>query len=143
LDSRNGGVNKPVFQIKDSKLLGSAEDIVKTMINCSMSSDFDKKELSALIDTGAFFKNFKNQEIAKAILSTLTPRILVVLYYDEESNQVEFIKKQSNNSFDVGYISSTDPDSIFKATQIYIKNRFTFYDQRHITGSDILQPKTA
>ena len=61
------------------------------------------------------------------------------MYYNEETNQVEFIRGNGLT----GYISSTDPDLIYKATQVDISKRFTFYDQRHITGSDILQPKNA
>lgn len=46
-------------------------------------------------------------------------------------------------SITAGYLENSDPDYIGKTTQTGIDKRFTFYDQRHITGSDILQPKSA
>ena len=137
------GQNKHVYQIPDEVLKKSVRDIVETMIKSSLPIESERNDLSAIIDTGAFFKNYKNKDVAEAILNALNPRITVVLYYDEDSNQVEYMKRIDENTFEIGFISSTDPDIIFKTTQTDISKRFTFYDQRHITGSDILQPKTA
>ena len=149
-EKNNGGISlklikdsltarQNVYQLSESILKEDVAAIIDDMYQNSLN-DTEKQELSAIIDAGAFFKNFKNREVAKAILTILSNRIKIVLYYDEESNQVEFIR---SDSYAVGYISSTDPESIYKATQTEINKRFTYYDQRHITGSDILQPKTA
>jgi hypothetical protein len=144
-DSKSHSSNH-VLQLSDDILKEPAQKILRHMIKNSLNEK-EITELSAVIDVGAFFKNFKNREISIGIL-TIMKRIETVLYYDEESNQVEFIKRtsqphQTKLLYTVGYLSSTDPESILKATQSDISKRFTFYDQRHITGSDILQPKSA
>ena len=104
------------------------------------------EQVSAIIDTGAFFKNFTNLKVAESILQYFKGKITVVLFYDEISNQLKFIRGvfDSENlvSATVGYLENTDADFIKRTTQVDISSRFTFYDQRHITGSDILQPKT-
>lgn len=102
----------------------------------------------AIIDTGAFFKAFRNKSVAEGILKFFSLRINAVIYYNEETNQLEFIVREGSVtngilSYRSGYLTSSDPESIFKATGTDIQHRFTFYDQRHITGSDILQPKHA
>lgn len=120
---------------------------------------------SALIDVGAFFKNFRNAKVAESLLKIISPRIKCVLYYDEISNMlqyvVEMVKEDTSSetlgtgkshshssekrvrSFVHGKLALSDPDYITKATGYELKERFTFYDQRHITGSDILQPVDA
>ena len=142
----NGGIarklvkdsNEDLVQIiKDDMLNASLFDMISSMI----LGNLEVSRLSALIDVGAFFKNFKNRQIAEALLEALKSRIDVVIYYDEKSNEVEFIRRnRSDGTISCGYISSTDPETILKATQVEMNRRFTFYDQRHITGSDILQP---
>ena len=133
-----------VIRLKEHDL--NQQNIIEIVSKVFTAFDIHRVEdggrLSALIDTGAFFKNFTNLAVSTAILEVLQAEISVVLYYDEESNQVEFLKS-SESGFVSGPISSTDPDAIFKATQTDISKRFTFYDQRHITGSDILQSKDA
>jgi hypothetical protein len=102
------------------------------------------QHLSAIIDTGAFFKNFTNLQVAHGILEVFSDRIEAVLFYNEDTNQLEFIRKSSGTSSAIrGFLDTTDPDDMRKATQTSLAKRFTFYDQRHTTGSDILQHKSA
>jgi hypothetical protein len=149
-EKNNGGISyklvndshgNPVHQLTDNDLKEDISKIIDKMIS-GLKPEL-KSDLSAIIDAGAFFKNFKNRQVAEAIYNHFGQRFKAVLYYDEESNQVEYIKKANNSKFTVGYLSSTDPDFIQKTTQVGLNSRFTFYDQRHITGSDILQPKKA
>lgn len=144
-EKNNGGIslklindcdNGVVQELNDNVFKKSAEEMVRELMSLYPSGN-----VSAIIDTGAFFKNFKNIEVAKAILSVFD-RIKVVLYYDEDSNQLEFLIS-SEGSYTRGILETTDPDDITRTTQVEINSRFTFYDQRHITGSDIPQPKTA
>ena len=153
----NGGIalkliqdcnNAAVPQLSDEVFTLTAFEMIRkffgtfeAMPQCSID------RVSAIIDTGALFKNFTNLQVAEAILEYFKGKIRAVLYYDETSNQLQFIRGtfESGNivSTKTGYLETTDPDDILKATQVEIGSRFTFYDQRHITGSDILQPKSA
>ncbi len=109
----------------------SVEDLTCQILSSLLADE----NLYALIDVGAFLKNFKNRQVAKVILKLLDKRIKCVLYYDEDSNLVEFMTIDGS----IGRLTETDPDSITKATGHGKAARFTFYDQRHITGSDIAQ----
>jgi hypothetical protein len=149
-EKNNGGISyklvndshgNPVHQLTDNDLKEDISKIIDKMIS-GLKPEL-KSDLSAIIDAGSFFKNFKNRQVAEAIYNHFGQKFKAVLYYDEESNQVEYIKKTGNSKFTVGYISNTDPDFIQKTTQVGLNSRFTFYDQRHITGTDILQPKNA
>jgi hypothetical protein len=144
-EKNNGGIalklvrdcgNSKVQELNEEAFTKSVGEMVQDLMMLYPSND-----VSAIIDAGAFFKNFKNIQVAKAIL-TVCSRIKAVLYYDEYSNQLEFLRA-SNGSYTRGILETSDPDDIRKATEVEIGDRFTFYDQRHITGSDILQPKTA
>ncbi len=104
----------------------------------SMFSDIkdvkEKNEFNAIIDVGAFFKSFRNFEVARAALEFSDKE--VAIFYDEPSNQLHYVKKPD---FKDVLLGSSDPVSISMITGASVEKRFTFYDQRHITGSDILQ----
>ena len=148
----NGGIslklindcnNAVIPELPDDSFSKNAFDLMGDFFNLfEGNNQVPIDQVSAIIDTGAFFKNFKNRQVAEAILRMFEGRIEAVLYYDEVSNQLEFIRGNVS-SITVGHLETTDPDDIFRATQTEINKRFTFYDQRHITGSDILQPKIA
>ena len=146
-EKNNGGISlklikdskdENVLEIDEKSFTKSANEMVGQLLTLFQNIQDD---VSAIIDTGAFFKSFKNHQVAVAVLK-FYQRIDAVLYYDEDSNQLEFVRRSGNSSIR-GYLDTTDPDDITKATQAIISKRFTFYDQRHITGSDILQPKFA
>jgi gas vesicle protein len=148
-EKNNGGISlKLIMDCNDdfvSELHGDSfkktvEEMVKDLFGLFKEDVISN--VSAIIDTGAFFKNFKNRQVAEAVLTASSRKFEAGLYYDEDSNQLEFVRK-SGNSFSRGFLDTTDPDDITKATEADLSKRFTFYDQRHITGTDILQPKTA
>ena len=148
----NGGIALKLIQDFGNYIIPELDDRSFRKDALEMMQDLlslvqNNHQLNAIIDTGAFFKNFKNRKVAEAILSLCGGRIEVVLYYDESSNQLEFIrgifKSGRLTSITDGYLETTDPDDINTTTQTEINKRFTFYDQRHNTGSDILQPKFA
>jgi hypothetical protein len=142
----------PQVQNMDSvrSVVRNVREIVKALHDRA-----DPHSLSALIDAGAFLKNFRNSRVAEALLKVLKQRIKCVLYYDEQTNMLQFVHYRSEDEageddklghpskYTHGRLSLSDPDSITRATGCAIAERFTFYDQRHITGSDILQPENA
>ena len=157
-DSENGNV-----AIVDR--MDSVKNVRRNLSNLLKDIPTDNQlSLSALIDVGAFFKNFRNVKVAEALLKLNSQRIQCVLYYDELSNMLQFVAKKvttkedssvlkdsgsikSNKSKDKknwqfyhGKLPLSDPESVTKTTGFELTQRFTFYDQRHITGSDITQP---
>ena len=95
-------------------------------------------DYSALVDVGALLKDFTNKEVAIALADIFDRNI--VLYYDESTNRLSFYKK-SDASFIA--LEGSETKDIDLATGSEVVDRFTYYDQSHITGSDILQPPTA
>lgn len=128
-------------ELKDFEFNLSVEDFTEHLVNL-FDHEHVLKLCSAIIDNGAFFKSFRNIEVSKAILKLFKNRIDVVLYYDEKSNQLEFLRN-SGGTLTRGFLPDSDPETITNSTKADVTRRFTFYDQRHITGSDILQPKGA
>lgn len=108
-----------------------------------MCKDF--KELSgfsAFVDVGALLKDYKNADVALALARKFNRR--TILYYNERTNQLSFLEydpKKRTGTFKA--LEGSETNYLNSATGSEVKDRFTFYDQRHITGSDILQPPTA
>lgn len=109
----------------------------------SMCRDFkDLSVFSAFIDVGALLKDYNNSDVAFALAKKFNRR--VILYYDELSNKLNYLEydpktliKQSAS------LEGSETNYLNSATNSFVNDRFTYYDQRHITGSDILQPPTA
>jgi hypothetical protein len=148
-EKNNGGISLKlirdcnddfVSEMQDDSFKQSVEQMVKDLLGMYRQDIISN--VSAIIDTGAFFKNFKNRQVAEAVLTVSGSKFEAALYYNENTNQLEFVRK-TGSSFSRGFLDTTDPDDVTKATQVDLSKRFTFYDQRHITGSDILQPKAA
>ncbi len=112
----------------------TAVDILKAALK-----DVDPLYFNAFIDVGAFFKAFTNAQVAEAVFQTFT-KIQAVIYYDERSNRTRFMKRGISAQFE---LPSTDVEVLNELTKTELAERFTFYDQRHITGSDIRQHPTA
>ena len=148
-EKNNGGIalkliqdfnNAVVPELMDESFSKSILELVRDVFGAFHDNEyFELDQVSAIIDTGAFFKNFKNKNVAEAILQFYAGRIEAVVYYDESTNQLEFMLISGS----IGRLETSDPNEIERATHTKIGKRFTFYDQRHITGSDILQPKSA
>jgi len=109
----------------------------------AMCRDFDDLSgFSAFVDVGALFKDFKNSQVALALAKKFKRR--VILYYDERSNQLSFLEYDSKKNNEIYMaLEGSETNYLNSATGSLVKDRFTYYDQRHITGSDILQPPTA
>lgn len=105
----------------------------------------DRNQFHALIDLGVLFKGYSNKDIALSILDYFhekkseTP-IQGVLYYDSDSNELNFIKKGSSEAV---ALPGTDPETIAAVTGLKPEELFTFYDHRHTTGANILQTNEA
>ncbi len=141
-EKNNGGIiakmledNEPVTIIKT--LPETAEGVFKKAL-----ADLDTNEFYAFVDIGAFFKAFTNAQVARAVFKVKKlSHIEAVTFYDENSNQTRFIKRENRKQqFE---LPSTELHAINDMNKTNLTQRFTFYDQRHITGSDISQHPTA
>ena len=104
-------------------------------LDCLRAEHPGLDQLSAIIDAGAFFKNFKTRRFAEAILQLFKGSKEVVLFYDETSNQLEFIRGVFDSatliSITTGRPETTDSADIYKATGTAIENRFILRSEAH------------
>lgn len=92
-------------------------------------------KLAAFIDSGCFFRGFTNLEVARMIVAELEPPRKGVLFFDTDGN-LNFL---GVNKTDPVKLSGTTPAIIAQETSLTLNELFTYYDQDHITGIDILQ----
>ena len=93
---------------------------------------FCRSGYNALIDTGALITGYTNHEVAKFVLKHDKEDVFdVAVFLDEKDRQV-FITKAND----------LDPKSL-RQCGTPLKRRFTLYDQRHTTGTDIKQAPNA
>jgi hypothetical protein len=118
---------------------------VEKLLEELLSKELDNfKKVRAIIDVGALFKQeVSNLEVAKKIgvfyknndqrLGTTTK---FILYVDNQDNQLYAwdVKKQSSIK-----LEESDEKAISKILNCKPEERFTFYDQARITGTDITQ----
>jgi len=108
-------------------------------------SSKERNLFNAFIDIGAYFKGRSNSEIAHSFLHYFTTldetTIDGILYYDDVTNQLACLKR-GNESKPI-LLSSTDPKTIHAMTGLKPHRLFTFYDQFHTVGSNILQDPDA
>lgn len=91
--------------------------------------------ISAIIDAGCHFKGLTNDQAAKLIAQGLPEHKKGVLFFDKEGN-LSFLAKGKEEPV---VLSGTNPTIIAKETGLTLEQLFTYYDQVHITGVDLLQ----
>jgi hypothetical protein len=142
-EQANGAIAMKLLQQKDCVTTVQKIEIITEIDKLldAMCRDFkDLSAFSAFIDAGALLKDFKNAEVAFALGRKFKRDI--ILFYDERTNQLSF-HDPKNGPQHVTALEGSETKYLNSATNSLVKNRFTYYDQRHITGSDILQPPTA
>ena len=110
------------------------------------SKELEKRNaFKAFIDIGAYFKGQSNLQIAQSFsqyfssLKEETP-IEGILYYDDATNQLACLKKGHDKPILIG---ATDAKTIYSATSLRPEQLFTFYDQFHTIGANIIQDPKA
>ncbi len=86
------------------------------------------RPFNAVIDVGAYFKDYDNEQIVTGLLEH-EPQ---VIYYSSDANQLMIKNK------------GADKKRIFNRKELaslQTQNRITYYDQQHTTGCDIPQDK--
>lgn len=138
---------------KNPKINVITDNSPEAVIKRSIVEHLQTERIRAFIDVGAIFKGISNLAIAEKIASALASRpnnkIRVVLYFNDENVlcALPFHMKPGENdqpaSLVIGkskLIGSTDPKAIKAMTDESTPDQcFTYYDQRHTTGTDIKQ----
>jgi hypothetical protein len=98
-------------------------------------------EVRAIIDQGALFKDISNYDIAVQLRDILHDSdILYILYFNEDG---ELSALPCDKNLPIQLIGSSEPEIIESILQSKPNKCFTYYDQRHATGTDILQMDNA
>jgi len=97
----------------------------------------------AIIDVGALFKGVSNEEVAQVLATHFRSlgaksHVRKVLYFNGED---ELCALSVDGRRDV--IGTTHNERIIEKTGCSPRELFTYYDQRHTTGTDIRQDSTA
>ena len=104
-----------------------------------------KTAFNSFIDIGAHFKGRTNNQVAKEFYDYFKQEkdspIKGVLYYDDVRNTLAFIGA-GHEDMPV-FLPDTSPQTIRSVTGLKPEQLFTYYDQRHTTGSDIPQAPNA
>ena len=98
--------------------------------------DVQRKNVRAIIDEGCHFRGIGNHAVAKMILKNLPdPNIKAVLFFDQSTGKLCYIRKDNPDRV----LPLKGTKSISEETRLESSELFTYYDQDHITGTDIPQ----
>lgn len=134
-----------------------ASNQTQDIINETVIKHPETHNVQAFIDAGALFKGKENELVASEFAEQLGKRpnnkIRHVLYFNDQNilcaMPVEQITKKSEKEqkekpkVEPIIIGSTSLEVIYKKTGSLPHQYFTYYDQRHTTGTDIKQKPNA
>ncbi|MDB2592623.1 DUF3638 domain-containing protein, partial [Gammaproteobacteria bacterium] len=96
----------------------------------------------ALIDINATFQGIENVEVARQI-SIIKNQWVLYFNQDQVLCGIKVGNPQDGQGEQIVKIGSSDPEYIKQALGVEAKNRFTYFDQAHTTGTDIRQDPNA
>ncbi len=121
-----------------SHQLKTAEDLMKE-VHLKKGLE-ERNRFNAFIDIGAHFKGQTNDEVASSFLTYFSgldgSPIKGILYYDESKKRWACLKMGRKEPI---FLDSTEAKTIFSMTGLKKKQLFTYYDQFHTVGSNIIQ----
>ncbi len=104
----------------------------------------EREHIRAIIDIGCQFRGQGNDDVAAQICTWIKKKkensIQGVLFFDPITDKLRYLHKNNTDSI---LISGTKTETINAETNTSPNERFTYYDQNHITGTDIEQADTA
>ena len=124
-------VDEQSIHVVDNKDMGTIETFIQKLIQ----NHPQKKRISALIDAGALFKEFKNNEAVAKVLSRHLEK--PVLFF--KNGELHSIKPDQDTSDRIG---GTSVDEI-KAIGLNVGDYAIYLDEAHTTGVDIKLPNDA
>lgn len=133
---KTAGVNGQTAVLLYEKVTQEGIRILKNEGFASLTRELVRKEDDALIDVGALFNGHGNEKVAREILSTLIERGSnkrgVIFFRKNLAVMLEAIKKEGGEGYNTRIV--TLDESTLKPEE-----RFTYYDDAHTVGTDILQ----
>ena len=102
-----------------------AEEIKNLLLHRIIEGKYE-----TFIDAGALIKGFTNKQFAENLLMNRRFKFNGVAFYDERSDELFVLEKFADRPLE---------QVPFEKCKLLKEERFTFYDQRHTTGSDIKQ----
>ncbi len=121
--------NTPIIALTDENII----DINKHL------KDYLQTTTHAIIDIGAILKG-SNLQIAQKIKTMISSTTFkYILFYDE----IDLLSALSQTNDTVIVIGKTDPKSIHDKINCPPAEYFTYYDQAHAIGADIIQDNHA
>lgn len=116
----------------------------KKIINTLFDDPSKIDSLRAFIDIGALFHGISNEEVARLLAIEIRKQkgneMTHVLYFND--NNILCAMPLQENAQPI-IIGSSDPEVINAKTGSTPQQRFTYFDQHHTTGTDILQMPNA
>lgn len=116
------------------------------IVNSLFGNHPHAKRLHAFIDIGAMFNGISNEMVARLIakqLANTSDNLMSKVLYFNEDNLLCAVPVNKDGRGNPIVIGSSDTEVINKKTGTTPSERFTYYDQRHTTGTDILQAPDA
>ena len=102
------------------------------LVDVATSAERTGNPVHALIDTGALITCLDNQQVAKVLLTHLSPELFDgVVYLDSEDRQMILLRGGQGRPVALAQVGLPP------------ERRFSFYDQVHTTGMDIKQGPSA
>jgi hypothetical protein len=101
------------------------EDLVAQLASGSFS------HTNALLDCGAFLRDFRNLEVAELVLE-VRPDIKAVLHYDDKSNKIVALPRPP-----LQRQVTSDTESLLSQWKLEYKDVFLYLDQQHTVGTDV------
>ncbi|MDP1834357.1 MAG: ankyrin repeat domain-containing protein, partial [Chlamydiales bacterium] len=103
-----------------------------------------RNDVRAIIDVGAHFRGLENEAVAELTCKKMTEydsEVQGVLFFHTKTGKLCFIHRDTPGEYTV--LSGTTPKTIAAETGYKPEQLFTYYDQDHITGTDIVQMPNA
>ncbi|MBT7264573.1 MAG: DUF3638 domain-containing protein [Waddliaceae bacterium] len=137
---KNLGRVTAMLSEEDNRMITLCDAVdTKDILEKTFSASKHPEEIHAFIDIGAQFKGQTNAEIARDMLSFVhgeNPDIQGVIYFNA-ANKLTVIKLgEEEHPIEIG---ESDATTIMKKSGLRPEQLFTYYDQVHITGTDIKQ----
>lgn len=134
-------LHRLIAQKTEVALVGTKADSLFTDL---IDKHSERLRFRAIIDAGAHFLGVDNEEVARLICKKLRENdseVKGVLFFHSESGKLCFMHRNLPDEFTV--LSGSTPTVISQETGLRPSELFTYYDQDHTTGVDIVQADEA
>ena len=122
----------------------SPDNAVANTLDKISASFSNNKPITTLIDAGAIFKDVDNLLVAKEILEKIansSTAMRAVMFFDQDSGKFQILSK-NGNKYRIIPLDNTSKATL-ESSGFKIEEIFVYYDEPHVTGTDIKLSTTA